>query len=332
LPYQDTDNKRCIRQAWDKPILANWQRRVGHRLSYFGLTGPKIHDLLDWRDQLAAERTTVESLGKTPDERINALEIKGEIFVNAGLEGVGSRLQVLLADVEDVIIDGIDSEGEYPQVNDLAKHVKTKKPKDARNCLFGYDLVNLDFDGGLGNIFKRTRALKKLLERQSDVHSILLITFNVRSKMAAAISREFAGLRKEYSDADWYSLVDWHARQSRGSEPYRLKALVPNLVGSYAGYHNLKSYAYAPIYYEGWNAAHLVHFAFELYREEGVFRSRPVQSTRELLSLPLLEAYGGHLRIAPVQHPGFSAASCEKALGVLAAGDRAQIISQYVPN
>lgn len=47
MPFEDTDNKAAIRQRWDRPILERQVDTLGRQLSYFGLTGTELHDLLD---------------------------------------------------------------------------------------------------------------------------------------------------------------------------------------------------------------------------------------------------------------------------------------------
>ncbi len=139
--FRDTPNKAAIRQQWDQPILARFHDKKGTGLTYFGLPGPDIHDLLDWRDLLDSARTGVESPGHTKMERYEADQTIGRLNLNIMVNGLGSGFQLLVADVEDVIIDGVDSKGNRPQKNDgQAAHV----------AHFRYDLVNLDFDGGLG--------------------------------------------------------------------------------------------------------------------------------------------------------------------------------------
>src|SRR5438034_7384562 len=99
-PVADTQNKASIRRIWDRPILDRWSTSIGRRLTYFGLCGPDISDLLDWRDVLDPCRTGVESPGRTLQERHVADETIGQMNTNAMAEGVSSGFQILRADVE----------------------------------------------------------------------------------------------------------------------------------------------------------------------------------------------------------------------------------------
>ena len=67
---------------------------------------------------------------------------------------------------------------------------------------FSYDLVNLDFDGGLGyrsmrahGTAKRTIAIKKLFERQEGHSFILLLTINVRHTLGEEIQEYLGNLQ-----------------------------------------------------------------------------------------------------------------------------------------
>jgi hypothetical protein len=122
--------------------------------------------------------------------------------------------------------------------------------------------------------------------------------------------------------------VDWHARNGRGLEPVRLKAVVPNLIASYAGHHDLSCFAYPPVVYVGHAHAVMVHFAFELHSVPNAFRGHAAQSERQLLSLPMIEAADGRLRFAANQPPGVTPASCASQLDFLGNIERDALLDQ----
>src|SRR5438105_6523196 len=82
MAYANTVNKAAIRTSWDFPILRHWRETTGLSLTYFGLTGPEIWDLLDWRTVLDRRRTAVESPGHTVEERRQADETLGRLNSN----------------------------------------------------------------------------------------------------------------------------------------------------------------------------------------------------------------------------------------------------------
>jgi hypothetical protein len=57
--FVDTANKQAIRRRWDLPILRAAMSRLASPLSYFGMPGAEIVDLLDWAEVLQ-EKTCVQ--------------------------------------------------------------------------------------------------------------------------------------------------------------------------------------------------------------------------------------------------------------------------------
>ncbi len=139
-PFEGTDNKAVIRQQWDRPVLARRKARLGQSLDYFGLPGPYIEDLLDWRDLLGT-RTGVERL-RPGREELEDREIHRQIHANVAKYKIQADFELLLGNVEDIIISGQDRNGARP----LRSIGQT-----ALNTAFHYNLVNLDFLGGMGN-------------------------------------------------------------------------------------------------------------------------------------------------------------------------------------
>ena len=108
MAYEDSDNKRAIRRVYDFWLLKQWQSKNGNTpLTYFGLPGPDIHDLLDWRELLDKRRTGVESFGRHKQGASEASETIGRLKRNLLVNGpqISSGFELLIADIEDVILD-----------------------------------------------------------------------------------------------------------------------------------------------------------------------------------------------------------------------------------
>lgn len=140
LPLSHTENKRAIRQRWDKVLIAAFSESIGSRLAYLGLPGRDIADLLDWKEHIDWI-TGVELLTKaTGDasqqqrETINALQSK------VMLHGLNERWELRPGKLEDIILTGIDFYGNKPARFTLERG---KTPR------LEYDLYNWDFQGGL---------------------------------------------------------------------------------------------------------------------------------------------------------------------------------------
>jgi hypothetical protein len=300
--YANTENKAAIRRQWDLPILQQWRSKIGRPLTYFGLPGPDIWDFLDWRQVLDSRRTAVESLGYTAKHCAEAANTIGLLQSNVMIHGISSGFQLLRGDVEDVLLNAVDADRNRPQIND---------GQPAHLARFGYDVVNLDFDGGLGHTdkhgaAKRVRALKKLFERQQGHSFVLLLTINLRDTLGRELETYLKGLQTRDRGPGWTGIIDWYLNRRDGEREYWLKAVVPSFVHVTAELNMFRSTCRPPIFYQGHQRAQLVHFAFELEAQEGSLRSFSAQDDRHLLELPLLRAENGRLQPAPRQPLGFN--------------------------
>src|SRR5688500_16620353 len=107
MAYVSTPNKSAVRRLFDRPILDRWHGETARPLTYFGLPGPEIHDFLDWGDVLDIWRTAVESSGSAKERR--EFDTAGRLLDNVAAHDLLSGFQLLLGDVEDVILNGVDA-------------------------------------------------------------------------------------------------------------------------------------------------------------------------------------------------------------------------------
>jgi hypothetical protein len=314
--YVNTLNKATIRRGWDLPILEHWSTKMGRPLTYFGLPGPEIHDLIDWRHVLGV-RTGVESPGRNKKERAIADEAIGRMNANTMFNGLSSGFQVLKADIEDVILNCVDNYGNPPQLND---------GNPAHLAHFRYDVVNLDFDGGLGystkNGARRVYALKKLFERQEGHSFILFLTVNVRDTLGEEVEDYLQGLQRRDRGPGWYEIIDWYLNRAKGEREYKLKATVPSFIHAISESRVFQCRSRPPIAYTGHERARMIHFVFELEtvlvnRHKASLRGFSLQDDRDLIELPLLKSENGQLKIAAIQHPGFDFTNCKTIVNFL---------------
>jgi hypothetical protein len=326
MSFKDTLNKATVRRTWDLQILQNWSQQSRVLLTYLGLPGEEIHDLLDWRQVLDRKRTGIESPGHNKRERDLADETIGRLNTNVLAHRISSGFELLVGDAEDVIIDGHDVHGKKPQMSDGGA------PHLAR---FSYDLVNLDFDGGLGyrsmrahGTAKRTIAIKKLFERQEGHSFILLLTINVRHTLGEEIQEYLGNLQTRDRGLGWGETLSWYLNRGKGEEEYKLKAIVPSFVQAAAELRMFRSICRPPIVYDGHEHARMVHFVFELERQPGNLRAFGQQDDRDLIELPLLRCVDGRLQLAADQHPNFNVQQAERHLSFLPTSMVAQILGQ----
>ncbi len=325
--FEDSENKAAIRRLWDREVLVRWQSRFDNLLTYFGLPGAALMDLLDWREVLDPRRTGVQSMGRTKGQRDDAWDIISRMQARAHVFGLASGFQVLRGDIEDVILNAVDLDGNPPQMND---------GQAASTMRFKYDLVNLDFCGGIGYReaagVKRVDAIKKLFERQQAHNFVLLLTINVRDTLGDEIAHYLQQLRAHFNDNEWRDTVDWYLARGNGEREYRLKAVVPTFIRMTAEARNFRCTCLPPIIYIGHNQAHMLHFAFELETEQvngriASLRGFSNQNDRDLLALPLLRCETGQLAVAAQQHPGFLPSVMDSLLDFLPDGARAAILA-----
>jgi len=203
--FEGSSNKTLVRQRWDWPIIQEWSTIRKHPLSYFGLPGPHIEDLRDWRSRLGCS-TGVERLRKADRHRKEDLNIHRQIHKHVLLSGL-EGFQLLRGQIEDIVLDGVDQDNTRPQL------AFGDPPLLA---WFRYDLVNLDFLGGMGykdkwGESKRVRALKKLLERQRGTNFLLLLTLNVRDGIDDELVRYLEGAKREAASQHIQDTLDWYA-------------------------------------------------------------------------------------------------------------------------
>src|SRR6266496_2118736 len=106
LPLSHTPNKVAIRQNWDKSIISDFSTNIGKKLSYFGLPGSDIADLIDWKDYLDW-RTGVEFVspnGQATEEQRRKIN---ELQTNIMLKGLSSNWELRRGSLEDIVINGV---------------------------------------------------------------------------------------------------------------------------------------------------------------------------------------------------------------------------------
>jgi len=274
-------NKDSIRRNYDKTIIKRFRTHKGTQLTYFGLPGRDMSDVMEWRQHigriLAVERDDIE---------------RHLLMVKAFETSLDKRLRVFVGDIDNLLTKGYD---EYNTPLDSA-----------------FDLINLDYYGGLvckdlKGESKRIEALRKLFERERNAKQdfLLLLTFNTRNrddqefkKTLDQVELELASLRLNVSsDIEWYK----EARYD-----YKLKVYVLYTLDKIAAANrfsfSLKTLQ-PPVTYLGSSNRRMVHFAIPFdYSKEvaGVGRSH---SSVEILNLPMLECTEGKLQRCNIQPP-----------------------------
>lgn len=299
----ESTSKAAIRERWDLPAIRAWANRVGGRLFYFGLPGSEILDLRCWGTLLRGA-SAVERIGSSSADREASAETIRRLEVNA-LVHLPFQVEILRGDIEDVILNGLDADSNRPS---------RASAGPAAAAAFSYDLVNLDFCGGLGYVVtsskrvKRVRAIHKLIERQRDHSCLLIATLNIRSKLEGQIQDYLTQLRDTTGDTQVKRALEWFTElPTKGAEAQRLRAAFPLFVGRTAETFGMRCRMHPPIVYQGSSSSQLVHFVFELEAQEGRDLGAPQAVERWVLQ-PLLLVEEGQFRAHKDQPPGVEAA------------------------
>ncbi|RXT29853.1 hypothetical protein B5P46_01960 [Rhizobium leguminosarum] len=270
-------------------------------------------DLLAWKDQLDDRRTAVEENPRAAEKREAADDAAAQLMSNALKANLSDGLQILRGDIGNIVVQGLDDYAMRP-IRSSTGPVETAR--------FHYDLHNFDFDGGLGFVQKKTGeaprldALRKLAERQRGHSFILLLTVNVRNTVGPNIADYLDRLQRQ----DPAGTIAWYLARGPGEVEYRLKAIVPVLMGQIAQAQGFELRCLPPVAYTGHQQARMVHFAFEFLAEDLVFAGVNRQTTEDMLTLPMLEAKDGALALATIQHPQFKPEKCRPILTHLGSG------------
>lgn len=308
MAFANSSNKDAVRAQWDLAVLTAWSKRVNRPLTYFGLPGPGMLDVLCWRSVLGGRWTGVEERPKSGDKRDLADRAAAQLETNALANNLGAGLQILRGDIGEVILRAEDDHHTRPVLCDGAA---------VNEARFAYDVVNLDFDGGLGfrskNGVRRMDALKAIFQRQRGCSFVLFLTINVRDTLRPEVDDY---LQRLGADAD-PEVITWYLSRGKGEYELKLKGVVPVFLLAAAELNGFDVICRPPLVYTGYASARMVHFALELSWQGQAFPAVSRQRARDLLRLPLVEVANGELRLVTVDPPIWSPQDARAHFGFL---------------
>lgn len=294
-----TKNKAAIRQLWDATIIGNFAKDRQKRLDYFGLPGPDIQDLIDWKEYIGFI-TGVEysDRGNGQDKDAQFKKIS-KLMQNLMLLDLGGNWEVRRGRLEDIILNGADVDGNKP--------FNLRLEKDRPINMY-YDIHNWDFQNGLGysnkkKVDDKVEAIKRCMQLQRGYPFLFLLTLNVRHNLKEEPQEYLLARAREHKHQE--PVLSWYANKSnkRGMDHYRTKALVPLFVRETAHQSSYDCFTYPPIYYQG-PSEHLLHFVFLLSPKETILPSYSSQAISDVVNQPLIKVEDGKF-VFPEQHPGF---------------------------
>jgi hypothetical protein len=313
--FVDTANKKAIRTIWDSPILASAVLRLSRGLAYFGMPGGDIQDVLDWKDLLSV-KTCIQRVRKGNVQKDEDLEIIRQMNHNIMINKIKDA-QVMRGEVEDIIITGFDQDSIAPRLSSSVSD----------EIRFGYDLVNLDFLGGVAykrktgdnsNALKtpRIKAIEELFKRQRGHDFILLLTVNVRDTFGDEPLQYLEEMASRHNSSALSSASSWCKTLEAGMKHHHLRFWLPAWIRELAEMSQFDCHCYPAVMYEGHEHARMVHFAFEFRYILG--RDLRVESTQKLdsvLSLPLMRVEEGVFKFVTL--PGVPCVECSAVEAVI---------------
>jgi hypothetical protein len=331
--FHDTPNKQVIRLHWDIPILKQLSSSSfpPPKLTYFGMPGAEIKDILDWKD-LLSRQTAVQIVRSGARQQEEDLSVITKMINNAGLNDI-QGFQVLRGSVEDIILYGRD-------INLFTPRESHRDPS-GKLC-FTYDIVNLDFVGGAGykarGSQKRTsissggqriEAVRKLIDRQRGHSFVLFLTVNVRDTLGEEPLQYLKECAQRFQTAEVQRIVKWTVDQNAGGmKHYQLKTWIPLFVKDVAEGHLFRCHCYPPVVYEGHEHARMVHFSFLLeYDQDRILRVSSPQDEQRVVQLPMIEALDGKLVLSEIQYQDFDSSICDTELSFLDEETREDILA-----
>lgn len=278
MVFKTTPAKDIIRVSVDKTIIADFQKRAGCKLSYFGLPGGLMLDILCWKELLrhfaAVER----------DQDL----IEHRLLSTAFKRNIDRELELLRGDIDEVMSKWKDVDGRVPSLR-------------------SYDVLNLDYEGGmmykdLQGSSRRLAAIRQMIQRQANEKQdfLLLMTVNTRNRDSKEFDNALQDIQDQLSEygIDASEVVDWYKGQGYH---YKLKVYVPYVFDSIAGSSRYVVRYHPPVTYLGSSSRRMVHFVMQMEYDEtraGRLKSR---SLLQVMNIPFYEIAKSRLVELPIK-------------------------------
>jgi len=264
--FTSSKNKDVIRSTYDLDLVRSEYEHHKRELTYFGLPGWRMLDVLTWRNYL-------KSVIAFEEQPILAVQMLLTAFQNR----IESQLTLFNEEMDSALI--------------------RNKLTNGATIPYGFDVVNLDYEGGIvykdiQGDSKRVKALKALFSGQEALKKdfLLLLTLNVRNNDKGEIDRVAQKILKDNGIKGSTDIV---------SKPVavKYKIYIPFLIQLIAESNRFDCWVHSPIHYSGINnASTLVHFAFTLRFNKNISAISPsTQTMKQILRLEMFQAREGRI-------------------------------------
>ena len=268
--FKSNPRKDFLRAGHDKAIVKEWFSRTGRPLEYLGLPGPDMLDVVEWQEFLG-RFTAIER-----DEDEQHL-----LFLRANVRDVEHRLYSLYGEFDEIIRTGRDKYNRAPR--------------------WPYDLVNLDYYGGLVyQTLSRPLALQKLITNQDEYKRsfLVIITQHLRDADLKGEKLSFfdelerrlirdVGKRVTVTDA----MNSFKA--SATPDTARQVAYVNVLLRDFGEAAHFQVACRPAVVYSGTGGARMLHFVTDLIHNDRAYRAVSEQSLIDVVNLGYRELRSG---------------------------------------
>jgi hypothetical protein len=277
--FRTNPPKEILRLRYDAIMIRNKFHDAYEDVVYFGMPGPSMLDVQQWSDYLGFI-IAVE----------NKPEFTGIMEMTAHSLGLSGKTQILQGDVESVLINWKDDNGEIP-----AKEF--------------FNVVNLDFESGfmgLSGVIGHTRridAIRELFRRQRNHGDsfVFFLTVGFREKHGQEYDQKIHHISEELTKLglNVQKTTDWYLCHPTR---YKLKVYIPYLIDEIGRANRYSLRKFLCFYYKGTGGVPMMHFIFDLLYSARIVSPKRL-GLKSLLNAPLYLAYPDRVEPCPIHPP-----------------------------
>lgn len=271
-----TRNKQVVRDLQGETIRLRQKNRLG-KLRYFGLPSDEMKDILGWKP-LFLEFVAVER-GIAPDN----WERQYLLMFNAFMNDVLSKVTLLRGDIDRVILE--------------------QKDDDGNTLNYPFDVITLDYSGGLLYRDKQGRgkqyrleAIKELIRSQGEheINYLLFLSSNLDNCRDAEIEKTLLNLKTELLRYGTNAEEVIYAHLNHKNDEARLKVYISYFVNQVASSCNYNCETEPTIFYLGNQDTRMMNFRFWLTYDPRTTAPRfSRESLVQIINSPMTEIKEG---------------------------------------
>lgn len=310
--FRDNSAKKVIREEWSEPLISFIRNKLGCKLVYLGLPGPKALDLLCWISHIKCvvaficrEYPKPSSVSQSDAEVVKLTGILNELERQKQIE----TFAVYDGFMEQVVLKGSDILGNPFSLNDIV----TIYNLDFCNAITSPVTV-VDDQGNTRDVYK-SEVIRKLLEIQRDItrnagYSRFVMFITIHSAFLDEEEKEF---KAQTRNADLKGYIRKIGKLKGTDKAIRsLKAYLYNIIINFFCSCEFTPEILPIIYYKGSGANWLMHFTVIGSHNKGRSSVAPhIQDPQNFLNQEFLTIKNGEID-SHTTPSGFAEKECIK--------------------